>query len=165
MLFRSVFKAHDCGDGNECTDDSCDPVKGCLHAPHSCDDANICTNDLCDPTPGKGCYYQMAAPGTACDDSSVCTQDDSCVLGKCLGTAIDCDDGVKCTSDLCDAKKGCVHVIDADCACNQDSQCDDGNESTCDCCCHTGGGPSSPHHCRNQDLPGNWCNCDWMPGC
>ena len=40
----------DCNDGNVCTDDSCNPVSGCIHANNtlSCDDGSACTtNDVC----------------------------------------------------------------------------------------------------------------------
>src|SRR5206468_3869207 len=42
--------ALNCDDGNFCTDDSCDPVKGCQYAGHSCDDSNPCTDDSCSST-------------------------------------------------------------------------------------------------------------------
>ena len=38
----------DCGDGDACTADSCDPIEGCVHVPLSCDDGNSCTGDSCD---------------------------------------------------------------------------------------------------------------------
>jgi len=39
-----------CDDDNPCTDDSCDPIDGCVNAPNSaaCDDGNACTSgDIC----------------------------------------------------------------------------------------------------------------------
>ena len=43
-----------CDDGVACTNDSCEPVTGCLHktAAAKCDDANACTDDSCDPSAG-----------------------------------------------------------------------------------------------------------------
>ena len=69
-----------CGDGNECTDDVCDPVDGCKNPFNS-------------------------AP---CDDQDPCTQFDHCLDGECSGAAIDgcclsdddCDDG-ECEAGLC----------------------------------------------------------------
>ena len=37
----------DCGDGNACTSDTCDPVDGCQHGIETCDDGNACTADSC----------------------------------------------------------------------------------------------------------------------
>jgi hypothetical protein len=72
----------DCGDGNVCTLDTCEPKEGCRH----------------DPAPGK------------CDDGKNCTQSDTCVDGACQGVPFDCDDGDPCTDDLCEEGPGCVHV-------------------------------------------------------
>jgi hypothetical protein len=104
----------ECGDGDECTEDSCDPSVGCLHLPLTgtecvdgnvctladhcddgvcagttidCDDNDPCTEDTCDPT--GGCDYQF---GTAeCDDSDPCTADDLCAEGECHGTKLPCE--------------------------------------------------------------------------
>ncbi len=47
--------------------------------------------------------------GATCDDNNPCTASDKCAGGSCLGTAIDCADGITCTDDSCDKAKGCVH--------------------------------------------------------
>ena len=112
----------DCGDDNDCTEDSCDPEQGCIHLPLTgtecadgnvctladhcedglcvgttidCDDNDPCTKDLCDPT--GGCDYE---PATApCDDNDPCTAGDLCVEGQCAGTPLSCE----CQSDAdCD---------------------------------------------------------------
>ncbi len=93
-----------CEDGNECTDDACDPLSGCKH----------------DPAEG------------ACNDGNACTPTDACDAGACVGTGgLDCDDGVACTTDSCDPAKGCVHVPLAPCCSNGvvdgTDECDDGN--------------------------------------
>ena len=89
-------------DGNECTDDECDPATGmCGHVPTEdgkecdfgglpglckagvcvdavlcegmvCDDSNECTNDACDPATGE-CNYTPVEDGTGCADG-VCRQ-------------------------------------------------------------------------------------------
>jgi subtilisin-like proprotein convertase family protein len=41
-----------CDDGNACTNDSCDPFAGCVHAAINCGDNDPCTNDSCDPQTG-----------------------------------------------------------------------------------------------------------------
>ncbi|MCO4763653.1 MAG: hypothetical protein KC502_19230, partial [Myxococcales bacterium] len=73
-----------CDDGNACTIDACDKVKGaCSHTPKStCDDGKKCTTDSCNPT-----------------------------TGSCVNAAKNCDDGDSCTADSCDAGSGdCKHV-------------------------------------------------------
>ncbi|MBM4345578.1 MAG: hypothetical protein FJ100_19580 [Deltaproteobacteria bacterium] len=99
-----------CDDGNPCTIDSCDSVKGCTADPAptgncddgnpcttgdncqgglcsakgaaACNDTNPCTDDKCEPS--KGC---VNAPSTAaCDDGDPCSSNDSCSGGTCAGT-------------------------------------------------------------------------------
>lgn len=97
-----------CNDGNACTDDSCDPVAGCIHDPTvTCDDANACTDDACNPI--TGCLH---AP-TNCDDEDDSCTVDTCdpVLG-CLNTLVDCNDNNACTTDFCSPGcAGCRHVL------------------------------------------------------
>jgi hypothetical protein len=45
----------DCNDHNRCTDDSCDPERGCFHSPIVCRDGDPDTTDSCDP--GRGCVF------------------------------------------------------------------------------------------------------------
>ena len=70
----------DCSDGNQCTEDKCDPIGGCDNpnypAETPCDDLGLCTvNDVCD---GMG----MCA-GT--DDPGCCESDDDCGASFCNG--------------------------------------------------------------------------------
>ena len=144
-----------CGDGNPCTDDICEPKKGCLYPPNSkpcsdgtvctsgdkclegeckagqmliCVDGNPCTDDHCDPE--AGCKFP---PNTGtCSDNNECTTVDSCSGGVCVGQkALDCDDLNPCTTDSCDALKGCVNQY------NQEP-CNDGDPCTVED--HCGGG-------------------------
>ncbi len=72
--------------------------------PATCNDDNPCTEDSCDPE--KGC---LATPvdGT-CDDGDKCTEGDTCVEGICAGTAVTCADDNPCTTDGCDPLVGCL---------------------------------------------------------
>ena len=123
-----------CNDGNLCTDDFCDTDTGCLHDNNvsPCDDGNAATvGDICadgqckpgaaivcnddnpctadSPHPVKGCEY-TPAPGP-CSDDDVCTVNDSCAGGKCVsGPGLNCDDGLFCTIDSCNAVQGCGHA-------------------------------------------------------
>jgi len=127
-----------CNDSNGCTDDSCDPKLGCLHANNTaacndsnlctpfdkckdgacvgsgavdCNDSNSCTDDSCDPA--QGCLN--AANTSACDDGSKCTTSDVCANKACKGgPALPCDDSNPCTDDSCNPASGCVYVPVAD---------------------------------------------------
>lgn len=100
-LGQAIF----CTDGDECTDDACDPSQGCVFVPtRTCDDGNSCTTDVC--TPGLGCENESLPNGTPCDDFELCTEADVCFLGTCRGISIPdgtpCDDGDPCsTQDQC----------------------------------------------------------------
>jgi len=129
----------DCDDGNQCSEDSCDPVEGCQYGPmwgQPCDDGEFCTpesycagvdgmecdgdgwEECDDGNPctnnqciegGLGCYNSPT--DDPCDDGNACTVGDECFEGDCLaGAALDCNDNDECTDDSCDTETGCVHV-------------------------------------------------------
>ncbi len=107
-----------CEDGNPCTADSCDPIRGCVHEPVAtgtpcddgdrcttmdacrnvgtcaggpprlCADGDPCTADACDPA--VGCTHTTAPNGTMCNDFDACTMGDTCVAGVCAGVARPC---------------------------------------------------------------------------
>ena len=119
-----------------------------------CDDANLCTKDACElGTDGKyACATSADKENENCDDGSACSTNDACSNGKCVGTAVDCDDQNVCTDDSCDPKSGCVNgnntascddgdvctegdaCADAKCAGGKAKVCDDGNACTKDSC-------------------------------
>jgi hypothetical protein len=174
--------APDCNDDNVCTDDTCDPVAGCVHmsnaascddgnacttgdtcsggscvggAAQNCDDGAVCTDDSCDS--GTGCVHTNNT--AACDDGNACTTGDTCSGGSCIGGAApNCDDGNICTNDSCNPQIGCVHADNA-------SSCDDGNACTLSDTCSGGscfGGAAL--NCND----GNLCTgdtCDPIAGC
>ena len=123
-------QAIDCDDHNPCTDDACDPRRGCTHTPNTatcgkdacssdhceagacvaggpvtCDDGNPCTDDSCDPM--AGCKH---ANRTGSCNMDACTTGASCQNGACTGgMPVNCDDGNRCTADSCNPMTGCVH--------------------------------------------------------
>gem|GEM_PF-5225515 len=150
-----------CDDGNDCTDDVCDPILGCQYTndnTNSCSDGDNCTNDVCIDGTCQGsaincsafdgectvgvcnqsngqCEAQPANEGGACtDDGNSCT-DDVCAAGACVHNNDDtnsCSDGVNCTNDACVAG-GCVGTP-IDCS-GLDGECTVGvcNEATGTC--------------------------------
>jgi len=171
-----------CNDGNVCTDDACDPAKGCVYQhnqavcedgdsctvgdkcfggacmpgkPLACDDGNLCTNDAC--VSGKGCTH---TPNTLpCDDSNACTTSDGCVNGACAGgKGVDCNDSNPCTDDWCAPATGCQHDANK-------SPCNDNNVCTLGDACS--GGVCKGEVNLNCD-DGNPCTndaCDPAAGC
>jgi endonuclease/exonuclease/phosphatase family metal-dependent hydrolase len=86
--------APDCDDGLECTADSCNE-----------------STDSCDHQPDNA----------LCDDGLICNGFEICLAGVCQnGSPLNCDDGNRCTEDLCnDELDICEHIP-------SDLPCDDG---------------------------------------
>jgi cytochrome c peroxidase len=70
---------------------------------------------------GGGCSFD-----SQCDDGLYCNGLETCNAGICLaGTVVDCNDGVSCTTDVCDESiNACVNTDI--CSCSIDADCDDG---------------------------------------
>ncbi|MSP92830.1 MAG: hypothetical protein EXR79_13670 [Myxococcales bacterium] len=98
-----------CEDGNLCsTGDLCEKGKCLPGKPRECGDGNPCTMDACDPATG-GCFHPLVENGLQCDDGQPCTTPDACQDGTCAGKAKVCDDGKPCTIDSCELASGkCV---------------------------------------------------------
>ena len=137
-------------DGNPCTAEGCDKASGCASAPAdgktcvvdggtcqegvceggtcsagaagSCDDGNPCTADSCDKASGT-CKHAASGNGNACSDDSACTENDACNSGKCVGKALDCQDGNPCTKDSCDPIAGCSHSDSDGVGCDDGDKC------------------------------------------
>ncbi len=171
-----------CEDYNPCTQDSCKPQTGCLHAPASgdcsdgnactapdkcgdgacipglpvdCDDSNPCTQDSCKPA--TGCSHTPVEK--PCDDGNACSSNDQCKGGICTGTSwIDCNDGNPCTDDSCQPGAGCVHQLN-------NAPCTDGNQCTQNDSCQGGKcAAGAPMSCDD----GNTCTedaCNPLVGC
>jgi hypothetical protein len=171
-----------CNDQNPCTDDTCNPLSGCVFsantapcddgsactlkdacqasackpgAPRTCDDGNLCTDDSCNAA--TGC---VATPNVApCNDNSACTQGDLCSGGSCApGAFVVCQDGNPCTDDACNPSSGCVFSANT-------VPCDDGSACTLgDACQAAACQPGAPLACND----GNPCTddgCEAATGC
>lgn len=93
----------------------------CLGEPVVCDDGVDCTDEACEP--GRGCVV-TPSPGRSCDDSDRCTLEDRCDdEGQCGGVASLCDDGDPCTVDTCDPVSGCAHEPRDGLACDDGNGC------------------------------------------
>jgi len=164
----------DCSDGNQCTDDPCDPVLGeCGHINNTkfcedgnpctagdkcknsvcksgdqpfCDDENDCTTDFCDPETGE-CAYEPVLVG-GCEDGDQCTLFDSCAEGECLaGAPKVCDDGNSCTLNQCNSETGdCQHPGVED-----GLACDDGLPCTLEDLCTESECAGTPKDCDDGD--------------
>ena len=168
-----------CNDNNPCTNDSCDPVNGCVFLPGNdvCDDGNACTiGDHCHQgfcTAGgmlscndnNGCTDDSCAPETGCvftnnaadcNDGNPCTDGDHCQDGSCApGQDLECDDGQYCNGiESCDEETGCVDgpppVVDDNVACTLDV-CDEENDTVI--------------HAPQNDECNNGAFCDGLETC
>jgi len=85
-----------------------------------CDDGDECTDDVCDPANGA-CINAAAADNTVCDFDGL---PGLCMSGACMDArlcdGVDCDDGIECTEDICNPADGaCINRAVAD-----DTACD-----------------------------------------
>lgn len=140
-------------DTNPCTDDICDPAKGCEHPNNDddCDDGDACTQTdtcqdgscegenpvVCEPPAtcfkegvcqaGSGeCAYEPQDSGTSCSDPTSCNGDEICDgAGTCNpGTPVTCDCENPCEAGRCEEGEG------AECVCDpveDGTSCNDGN--------------------------------------
>ena len=147
-----------CGDGNACTNDSCNYSKGiCTYStiPACCLEDYDCMPETPDPCKKYKCNKVMnpaqcevfnvsncCEGDEECDDSDPCTAD-ACVNKECRHTLIDpdccvsvgdCDDDNVCTTDSCDGGV-CKHdVKDEEGCCTTDGMCEDDDPCTKDLC-------------------------------
>ncbi len=183
-----------CNDGISCTVDSCDDASGCINAPdHAfCDDLDPCTTDSCDTV--LNCVNTPLADGSRCEapeqSPKVC-QDGVCVAA--CTTNQDCDDGIACTTDICDGETLlCSHtpnnnvcnnsdpcdgveVCNPDdpgsdgngCVAGQDLDCDDGVDCTTDSCTPGVGcsNEADDSYCDDNNVCNGSETCDAVQGC
>ena len=148
----SLCTGVDCNDGNECTDDSCDPATGqCESVPGApnrecdfdglpglcsdglcedamlcsgivCDDDNECTNDTCDPLEGQ-CESNSVNDGVTCDFGGT---PGVCMSGVCEDAdpcaGVICDDNNECTDDSCNPLNGACETTPV----GSETECDFG---------------------------------------
>ena len=176
-----------CDDANPCTQDECDPAKGCKHVAidgkscnaddSACTPLDSCGAGICKPGAAKVCAGEgpcvaatcnpatgacsFAAKTGACNDGDTCTSGDVCKNGACVpGTPKVCDDKNPCTSDTC---------AGGDCAFAPNAQaCDDGNPCTAADKCAAGacqGGLSDPAKACDDNNPCTTEGCNPVAGC
>ena len=139
---------HDCMPDEKCDDGNPSTIKDtcmfsavgdcvCLGIPvecvedGDCDDGNPCTLDGCKD--GK-CWHDCQE-GLVCDDGDPFTDKDACLFDAVTGACVclgqkecnddpDCDDGMACTKDWCDATGTCHHD------CLPGEKCNEGDPDT-----------------------------------
>jgi hypothetical protein len=198
-----------CDDGVACTLDSCDEAgDACVHTPDDqvCDNGEFCDGEeTCDAQ--QGCQVALGSCGQNlycdetvnlcveclsdehCVDEIFCNGVASCVDGVCMpGSPPNCDDGIPCTVDSCDAgSDSCVHAPNdftcgdgvfcngveicsptQGCITGTPPSCDDGLDCTVDACSPASDScVSTPDHDACSD--GLYCNgeevCSPTTGC
>ena len=133
-----------CDDGRFCNGaETCDAVVGCQAGIEPCEDGVGCTLDTCIEATDS-CDH--AADDLACMDAAQCNGTETCdpELDCQAGPPPDCDDGIACTADSCDAVANeCDNtphdelcddgdVCDGLETCNASSGCESGTPLTCD---------------------------------
>lgn len=94
--FLVVFGVHlmaGCGDGGEVRPTICDEIE--------CDDGNDCTEDICDPNDPRVCVFTDVPEDTPCNDGGVCDGAGQC--GACSRDEQCPDDFNECTAPACEA--------------------------------------------------------------
>ncbi len=143
--------ARDCDDLNPCTVDSCDTTVGCVNDPIAdftdCGGGRVCFNGLCENfcqndtecEDGFSCTVDRCDNLTHictrtldheyCDNQQVCDGVETCsgTQGCIDGDPLYCNDGIACTTDLCDNSTGCYFVPN-------DLLCEDNEVCTTDIC-------------------------------
>lgn len=108
----------------------------------------VCNTVLCQPA--EGCVFTPRADGLPCSVANACITGGKCSSGKCVGSALSCDDNNACTLDYCDVVSGCKNVprsgscgdskgcVDLVCDSGKcvahPTVCSDGNPCTADAC-------------------------------
>lgn len=102
------------------------PVEGSARQLPVCTPSSPCVSARFD-TAARGCVEEPVEDGTACDPGSKCLEAPRCEAGRCVGTAKACDDGNRCTIDVCYPLTGCEFLPAPPCP--GDGLC---MEGTCD---------------------------------
>lgn len=140
-----------CDDGNRCTiGDSCSGATCVSTAGIACaDDGNECTDDRCDPMTGS-CGYPVVA-GRTCEDGNACTHAQTCQAdGRCAGGGLTtCPVGADpCVGSDCDPTSGLCVLASRDGA-----RCGPDGTGTCtggSCLC---GGSDCSSPCLPGEVP------------
>jgi hypothetical protein len=146
-----------CQDADLCNgQETCDPATGCVAGkPLDCNDGNPCTDDTCSADAGCVFTHNQAA----CDDGNKCTLGDLCQGGFCVAAGLlSCDDDNPCTTDSCDPKSGCLHLLNS-------APCNDGNVCTLNDTCTLGECQGQGALTCNDGNPCTFDSCDGESGC
>eukprot|EP00899_Mesostigma_viride_P014246 jgi/Mesvir1/22822/Mv20084-RA.1 len=132
-----LVSAQPCAINSQCSDGLfCNGVELCVNGsclagtPPVCDDGVACTFDRCDEGLNR-CVYEPR--DRRCNDFVFCNGQERCdpTLGCVDGLPPNCDDGRRCTRDLCDENNNeCAHPPIVGCGCTNNAEC-----GAVGCCC------------------------------
>src|SRR5262249_57384707 len=113
--------------------------------------ADTCWRSAWSTPPGGG-GHAAGPDGQACGDADVCNGIETCQHGACTaGTALNCDDGDACTTDLpCDPSTGCHYQPIAGC-CTTNADCADTSLCTTNERCVSGACTSDAVNCDDAN--------------
>ncbi len=160
--FCIIGPSFTCNDGNNCTDDSCDPNKGCVFINNTkpCSDNNGCTG-------GDTCAGGKCLSSGGCDANALCTpgaQNVSCVCNKgFVGNGFICTDIDECANGTakCGANTVCTNTPGsyactcqanfADCDSDMSNGCEANLQTDANNCAACGG------KCSNNNIGAPTC--------
>ncbi len=153
-----------CSDDFNCTtNDVCDGMGGCAGTAVVCDDGNDCTDDSCNPATGM--CEAVNDDTNPCDDGNPCTNDDHCDAGLCVAGP-ECSGNGMCVMGVCQCNMGFSGPRCEVAGCTQDSECDDNDACTNDSCITaTGQCEYTPVSCDNGLFCDGVETCDPATGC
>ncbi len=137
-----------CDDGLFCNGaETCDAVLNCQAgtAPN-CNDGVACTVDSCNNATGS---CDNVPNNASCDDGLACNGVETCdaVLNCQAGTAVNCNDGVGCTTDSCNEPGGTCTNAPSNAVCDDGLFCNGAEVCNITLDCQAGGNPCVGQGC------------------
>ncbi len=147
-----------CDDGLACNGaETCDAALDCQAGTAvNCSDAVACTDDSCSEPSGT---CNNVANNANCDNGLFCDGAETCdaLLDCQVGTAVNCNDGIGCTTDSCNETTNACDNTPSNAVCDDGLFCNGAETCSATLDCQAGGDPCPGQIC---DEVGNVCvNC------
>jgi len=140
-----------CETGNQCVGGVCKECFDATGCSDYADDANPCTDIAC----VNNACVDVNDDSNVCTDDNPCTHSDLCSIGSCIGTPYSCDDGIVCTTDVCNGDGTCSYDILTDkCLINGSCYANRDNNPANEC-----------QWCSPDDSQTQWINKDSSHAC
>jgi len=141
-----IPEGQSCDDGSLCTLNETCFGGVCVGTAIDCSSQNgPCTMGVCNAQTGQ-CSAQPINEGLTCDDGNLCTLGDTCVVGACTATPVDCSsfDG-PCAVGTCNFSTGQCESAPV----GEGGACNDNNACTVSDVCTAGACAGTPRDCTS----------------